>query len=472
MKWIELTSEYDGKPAGEIFETDDAVADVLVKTKTAKAAQEPAAVASATSELDADSVQGLLDSAVAKAVAKLAPQGKRFSNPADPATVEKKEWATARRCGRLKHFTNDDDGLRAAYRFGQWFRGLCGMKSAADWSIANGMQFVRDTETKANAENNNAAGGFLVPIEFDTTLIDLREKFGIFRASIGATPMTSDTKWIPRRKSGLTATFVGEGNPGAESTKNWDQVQLVAKKIMAITRFSNELGEDAILNIGDDLAGEVAYAFALKEDQCGFIGDGTGTYGGIQGVSTKLFNVDATPANILGLVVGAAGTGASWAGFTLANFNQMIGTLPEYADGPNAKFYVHKTFWGQVMQKLLMAGGGNRVGDLVDGARVKEFGGYEVVVTQVMPKVAANNSVVALFGDLSKAASFGDRRQTSIAVSTHADTAFFNDQVLVRGTERFDIVVHDVGESSAGTARDAAQGLLPGPIVGLATASS
>ncbi len=78
-------------------------------------------------------------------------------------------------------------------------------------------------------------------------------------------------------------------------------MRLTAKKLMVLTKYSNELNEDAVLNIGDDLAGEIAYAFALKEDQCGFLGDGTSTYGGITGVTTALLNVFAgTPANVDG----------------------------------------------------------------------------------------------------------------------------------------------------------------------------
>jgi hypothetical protein len=61
-----------------------------------------------------------------------------------------------------------------------------------------------------------------------------------------------------------------------------------------------------VINMGDDLAGEIAYAFALKEDQCGFIGDGTSTYGGMQGVCTKIKGLSGTIANIAGLVVATA----------------------------------------------------------------------------------------------------------------------------------------------------------------------
>ena len=66
------------------------------------------------------------------------------------------------------------------------------------------------------------------------------------------------------------------------------------------------------------------------------------------------------------------------------------------------------------------------------------------------------DGIVAVFGDLSQAASFGDRRQTTIQVSDSALNAFEQDEMAIRGTERFDINVHDTGSSTES-----------GPIVGL-----
>ena len=37
---------------------------------------------------------------------------------------------------------------------------------------------------------------------------------------------------------------------------------------------------------------------------------------------------------------------------------------------------------------------------------------------------------------------------TTIQMSEHALNAFEQDEVVIRGTERFDIVVHDVGNNS------------------------
>jgi HK97 family phage major capsid protein len=137
---------------------------------------------------------------------------------------------------------------------------------------------------KAHTEGVNSAGGFLVPDEFETELISLREQFGVFRREARVRPMQSDTLRVPRRSATLSANFVGEATAGTESTQTFEQVLLVAKKAMVLTTVSNELNEDAFVNLADDVAGEIAYAFAKKEDECGFTGDGSSTFGGIQGV--------------------------------------------------------------------------------------------------------------------------------------------------------------------------------------------
>ena len=113
--------------------------------------------------------------------------------------------------------------------------------------------------------------------------------------------MAGDTPSDPRRRGGVTAYWVGESQSTSYSDKTWDRVRLTAKKLMALTRVSNEINEDAVINLGDDYAREIVYAFAAKEDQAGFNGDGTSAYGGITGIRQALLGVDATISNILGL---------------------------------------------------------------------------------------------------------------------------------------------------------------------------
>jgi HK97 family phage major capsid protein len=363
------------------------------------------------------------------------------------------------RYGTLKNFRGEKNAERA-YRFGQWFLGVRGIASAATFCRENGIALTRTI-----SEGVNESGGFLVPEEFGNDLIDLRETYGVFRRNAKMVPMASDTRSDPRRTGGLTAYFVAESGAGTQSDKSWDRVSLTAKKLMVLARYSSEVSEDAVINMGDDLAGEIAYAFAVKEDNCGFIGDGSSTYGGMQGVTTKIKGLSGTIANIAGLVV-ATGTGyaSSYGSAVLTDFEAVVGKLPVFADTPSAKWYMHKSFYWNVAAKLVLAAGGV-TGAEIEGSRTKRFLGYDVEFVQAMPKNPAVSQVCALLGDLSLAASFGSRRDTTIAVSEHS--RFANDEIEIKGTERFDINVHDVGNASA-----TAGSRVEGPIVGLITAAS
>lgn len=407
-----------------------------------------------------------IEKAVTKGIAQYAKDqtpARRF-NPA-PKSDESESGmpATVKRYSALKHFAGKNADERA-YRFGMFCLGVHGRRQGIDFCQRHNIPLIdgfgEEVVTKTSRENLNTGSGFLVPDEFQNDLIDLREKYGVFRQSARIVPMAADTRSDPRRINGLNAYFVGESTAAQTSDKDWDRVRMTAKKLMVLTKYSNELNEDAVLNIGDDLAGEIAYAFALKEDQCGFLGDGTSSYGGIMGITTALAAVTSTP----GLTVASGtGYGTSYGSITLSDFNKVVATLPEYADVPgDTRWYCSKFFWASVMQKLAAAAGGNRVADIAGLPMEKSFLGYPVTIAQVMPKTSAINQVCCIFGNLRLGARLGDRRITTIQMSQHALNAFEQDELVIRGTERFDIVVHDVGNNQ-GTA---------GPIVGLITGAS
>jgi HK97 family phage major capsid protein len=358
-----------------------------------------------------------------------------------PAIARPKVW------GSLKNFKSDDrgDAVDKALRFGHWLLASKGNRKSLSFCDRHGI------EVKAHTEGVNSAGGFLVPDEFETELISLREQFGVFRREARVRPMSSDTLRVPRRSATLSASFVGEATAGTESTQTFESVLLVAKKAMVLTTVSNELNEDAFVNLADDVAGEIAYAFAKKEDECGFIGTGTSTYGGIQGV------VDIIENGTTAVQYYDSTLSSSFADLSLDNIGAFMGLLPAYADTPNAKFYMHKAVWHGAFEAALTSAGGTSAREIKDGyAGQPTLFGYPVVFTQVMRSSYTANKIVALFGDLTLAASFGDRRQTTIQISDSALNAFEQDELAIRGTERFDINVHDAGDSST-----------TGPIVGL-----
>lgn len=349
----------------------------------------------------------------------------------------------------VKNFKGEDSEERA-YRFGLWFA-ACASQDKGLQEKAAGMGLV--IEKAAHNEGSNAAGGFLVPTEFGGDMVDLREEYGVFRKNTKIVPMASDTRTDPRRTGGVTAYFMQESGAGTEALKGWDQISLTAKKLMSLVKYTSELAEDAYINIGDDLIGEINYAFAVKEDQCGFVGDGSSTYGGIEGILPKLLRVFTTSGGT-GLVLAS---GNAYSEIVLGDLMKVAGALPQYAE-KDAKWYCSKRFWEEVVAKIILSAGGVSALEMIAGVR-RQFLGYPVEIVQVMPSVEGNSQVPLILGSLKQGTRMGVRRGTQIALSK--DAAFTTDELLIRGTERFDINVHDVGET--GTA---------GPIVGLLTAAS
>lgn len=388
------------------------------------------------------------------------PNPQRQDSFSDPTDDDPKKARIARRTHTLRHFKKFADGNERAYRMGRFIMACCGHERSLEW--------CKDRfEMRLHRESVNTQGGYLVPPEIDNDLIDLREQFGVARQYCRISPMMSDTKTRRRRAGGLTAYFVGEGAAITESTKSWDEVKLVAKKLAAIATTTSELNEDSAIDIGVDLSGEMAYAFSNKEDECLFNGDGTSTYGHITGIRQAFRNLGATYTSTAGLVVSAEET---YAGVIIGELESLVGKLPVYADTPNVAWFCHKVVYHAIMRRLLDATGGVQPYDIAAGM-LPTFMGYPVVFSQVMPKVAAVDQICLILGDIGLGADFGDRRQTTISFSEHATvggtSVFETDEMAVRGTERFDINVHDVGNYTA-TAADQ----LPGPIVALQLAAS
>lgn len=379
-------------------------------------------------------------------------------NASTTLPAEVKKW------GRLRYISapKGEDPYLVAYRMGQFFLACYGLEGSQKYCAENGIPIMAAEPHKGS---DNDRGGVFVPDEWDNLMIDLRERFSVFRNRARLVPMMRDTKKRRRRVTGLTANFVGEGKAIPTSRRKNDFVQLVAKKLGVLTTYTNELSEDAVISIADDLAGEIAYAFAKKEDECGFNGDGSSTFGGIEGVRTKIMGLSATRADIAGLVVGS---GNNWGALVLSDFTKVIGRLPEFADTAEVGWYCHKTFFGEVMQKLIYAAGGSTA-EIEDGTK-RSFLGYPVHVTQTFPKTTGADQLCAAFGDLSMCADYGDRGEMAIQFSEDATvdgvSVFETDEVAIRGTERFDINVHSVGNATA--VDDDKE---PGPVVAIATAA-
>jgi len=358
----------------------------------------------------------------------------------------------------FRNFDGEEHGPQVrAFRFGMW-----AMHVLANQLPNKYGHLMKATESfyRDNFQNVSSGGGsggdgghFTVPEEFSSDLIDLKERRGVVRQTFGRETMMSDVKRVPRRLSGLTAHWVGENAAGTESTMEFDDVKLVAEKLMVLTRMSKEIDEDNAIDLGDKIAGEISYAMASAEDSAGLNGTGLSTDGGIVGAIERLTNIDGAGTNSAGLL---SGSGNAWSALVLADFSKVVGGLPDYADNDNTVWITHRTFYYEVMERLLLASGGvtgREVRDSVRGATgVPLFLGYPVIFSQVMSSATAASTTFALLGDFVQAAKFGDRRSETIefddTVTVGGQSVWERDQIAVKGTERVDINVHEFGDAS------------------------
>lgn len=343
------------------------------------------------------------------------------------------EMAMPYRSGKLKAFQKDKEGLEAAYRAGMWARAVMfGDEKAMRWCRDYGVRVMTGL-TSATAS--------LVPDEMILPIIDLREQYGVARRYCRVVPMGSDTATVPRRVSGVTAYFPGREDATTESEAAFDDVNLVAREVSALTRIAKSYAEDAVIDLGDHLASEMAYAFAVKEDQCLFNGDGTSTYGGIYGIRPKIIDGTHTAG-----AVDAASTHDTFAEIDADDLSSVSGALPMFA-GINPSWFISKRGNALVFDALKAAGGGNAIVDL--GQRPTPMWlGDDIVIAQAMPSDTGDLSNVAMiiYGDLDMGVTFGDRMGFEVSVLRERYAEYR--QIGVIATERMDIVVHGLGDTS------------------------
>jgi HK97 family phage major capsid protein len=384
--------------------------------------------------LDKD-IAGELEIIAAKAATAAAVPGS--PDPARPALSGARSIITP-----LKNIKGADAETRA-FRAGHFFLASSfGNEKSIAWCRENGLLVQR-----AASEGINSAGGYLVPEEMQSEIIILRNEYGLARRDLKVVPMGRDTITTPKLVSGLTMYYTSEGVAPTASQPVFSNVRLTAKKGSILTLWSSELDEDSVVSLGDLLTGEVAYAFAAGEDNALFSGDGTSTYGGITGLR-KIFNDGV--GTLAGAVDGASGND-TMAEMTAADLARCQGALPQYVYvRGNPKWYCSQTMWANVFERLIGASGGVTK-DQASGRTIREYNGYPVEITPAMlapaaPTTDTSDVAMILFGDLNMSASMGDRRGMTISRST--EYKFAEDQIAIKGTERFDINCHNLGDAT------------------------
>lgn len=288
---------------------------------------------------------------------------------------------------------------------------------------------------KAGLTTTNTAVGVLIPDEFRPQLIYLTEQYGVAKKVANISSMSRDVQQFPRKTAIMSMTHVGQNTTTTAADPALDMVQLVAQKVMGTSVVSNEALEDAAVSVGDLYAQSWAEAYGITVDQDYWLGDGTSTYGGFNGVKTAL------PA---GAYVNASGN--AWSAVVAADLDKCPG-LVQNVDVKRCAFVSSRQFYYQRVASLDTATSQFKAlaGGPIGGSDAS-YKGWPWFFSQVFPTASASTSKFLAFGDFMAGSMIGERRDFSIASSEHA--AFTSDAMTYRATARFAVNIHGDGRGS------------------------
>jgi HK97 family phage major capsid protein len=244
-------------------------------------------------------------------------------------------------------------------------------------------------------EGNDANGGYLVPDEYDSRLIDGLTEENILR-KLGTTIKTSGEHKINLAGTKPAAAWIDEGGALVFSDATFAQIVLDAHKLHVAVKVTEELLYDNAFNLESYIINQFSKALGNTEEDAFLNGNGTGkptgilaaTGGGQTGVTTASATA-ITSDEVLNLVYALKRPYRKSAAF-ITN-DQTLAVIRKLKDG-NGAYLWQPSYQAGEPDRLL---------------------GYAVHTSAYVPTVAAGAAVLA-FGDYSYY-NIGDRGSRSFA---------------------------------------------------------
>ena len=147
----------------------------------------------------------------------------------------------------------------------------------------NAMRMQGDPHIIRNAlqEGADSEGGYLVPDEFERTLVKALEEENIFRKLAKIIQTSSGDRKIPVVTTHGSAAWLDEEEQLTESDEVFGQTSLSAHKLGTFIKVSDELLNDSVFDLESYISTEFARRIGSKEEEAFFTGDGSGKPTGI-----------------------------------------------------------------------------------------------------------------------------------------------------------------------------------------------
>lgn len=178
----------------------------------------------------------------------------------------------------------------------------------AFWNVMRSKNPRQDV-LNALSIGEESEGGYLVPDEFERTLIQTLEEENIFRKLAKIIQTSSGDRKIPIVVTKGTASWLDEGEDYDEDDVVFGQASIGAYKLGTMIKVSEELLNDSVFNIEEFISTEFARRIGAKEEEAFLVGDGEGkptgifaTTGGAQVGATAAANNAITADEVIDLV--------------------------------------------------------------------------------------------------------------------------------------------------------------------------
>ena len=293
---------------------------------------------------------------------------------------------------------------RASDEYKSAFWGMMRNRSAGP-NVMNALQIGTDSE-----------GGYLVPDEYERTLVRGLEEENVLRKMCTVIQTSSGDRKIPIAASHGTASWVYEEGLIPESDDSFGQISIGAHKVATMIKVSDELLQDNVFNIEEYISGEFARRIGAAEEEAFITGNGTGnptgllhaTNGAATGVTTA--GTSVTADELIDLVHSVKSVYRNKSVFLLND--STLKTIRKLKDGQGQYLWQPGLKEGQPDMLL----------------------NYSLVTSPFMPEIAAGNKVI-LFGDF-KSYWIADRQGRSFQRLNELYAA--TGQVGFRATQRVD----------------------------------
>lgn len=290
---------------------------------------------------------------------------------------------------------------------------------------------------KALATQPNSAGGYVVPPQYSTDLIDLLyNRVAIRKMGATSMPMPNGNLSIPKLTAGVSASYIGE-NAGVNAQQpSFGVISLNWKKLAAVVAISNDLIRYSSPKADEVVKNDLTNSFAQTEDLQFLRGTGTGNAPkGLHNWITQTDNAASADGSDLTLVIADLFKGPQ----TLEEQNIPF-VKPGWIIAPRTKFFLMSVR--------------DSVGNFyfLDEMKRGTLLGYPYVSTNQVETGAASTYYQSIyFGDFNDAI-IGESSELSLDVSQDASylvngslvSAFAFDQTVIRGIARHDFCVRRV----------------------------